>query len=147
MKGWPVEGMVPGAAWLAASVSLLSLVPAAAPALLRKDIIQLSTFPRLQSGLYFVDRQNYAQIASVLASTRKDILLTTLSFHHQGADHTADQLDLMKNFAYHLHDISRLQNTLIVSYDQATCKALHSAGILCFIDEAAPHPETLPGKF
>ena len=139
--------MPPDAAWLAVLATLLSLTPSAVPALLETDFTEMSSFPRLQSGLYFVDRQNYAQIASALASTRKEIFLTTLSFRHEGADHSADQLDLMKNFAYYLHDISRLQNTFIVSYDEATCKALHSAGILCFMDEAAPHPETLPGKY
>lgn len=141
-----VEGMPKWAAWLASLATLLSLTPSATPVLLKRDFTPLSSFPRLQSGLYFLDRQNYAQIASALASSRREIILTTLSFLHEGADHTTDQLDLMKNFAYYLHDISRLQNTLIVSYDPATCKALHSAGILCFMDEAAPHPETLPGK-
>ena len=131
---------------LAFLAALVYLTPFIAPALLRPELSLLASFPRLRSGLYFVDRQNYAQVASSLTSPQQDIVLTTLSFQHQGADHSGDQLELIKNFACYLKDISRLHNTFILSYDQATCRALHSAGILCFMDEAAPHPDTLPGE-
>ena len=134
------------AARLAVLAPLVYLTPFIAPALLKSDLSPLASFPRLRNGLFFVDRQIYAQVASALTSPHQDIVLTTLSFQHQGADHSGDQLELIKNFACYLHDISRLHNTFILSYDQATCRALHSAGILCFLDEAAPHPDTLPGE-
>ncbi|KAK9826644.1 hypothetical protein WJX74_007660 [Apatococcus lobatus] len=139
--------MCPVAARLAALATVVSLTPFIAPAILQKEPSQLDSLPRLYNGLCFVDRQNYAEVASALASPRKEIILTTASFQHEGADHSTDQLDLIKNYATYLHDVSRLQNTFIVSYDQATCKALHSVGILCFMDEAAPHPDVLPGQY
>ncbi|KAK9867104.1 hypothetical protein WJX84_003593 [Apatococcus fuscideae] len=53
----------------------------------------------------------------------------------------------MRNFAYHLDHIVRLQNTLTVAYSEATCKLLHSVAIPCFVDRVAPPPEQLPERF
>ncbi len=102
-------------------------------------------FPLTDNGLYYVDRQNYAEIALSIASSHKEIILTTLSFQHEGGNHSVDQLAIIKNFAFTLNQVKRLQNTFILSYDHATCRAVISAGVLCFVDEAAPQPDTLPG--
>ena len=112
----------------------------------RRELPKLKAFPCLEDGLYYIDRDNYAQIVSAIASPAKEIILTTLSFQHEGSDHSEDQLELMKNFAFHLHQNHRLQNAFIVSYDHKTCQMLLTAGIICFMDHAAPPPATLPGE-
>ena len=93
---------------------------------------------RRDSGLYYIDRDNYAQLAAVVGSYEMEVVLTTISFHHNKDDASADQLDLMKNFAFFSHQSGRLQDTLILSYGPAACRALLDTGILCFMDEAAP---------
>ena len=105
----------------------------------------LTHFPRLEDGLYHIDRSNYAEISGAIASSSKEIILTTISFQHEGKNQSQDQLALISNFAFFLHQSNRLQNTLILSYDDTTCRAVLAAGILCFLDEAAPQPDTLPG--
>ena len=111
--------------------------------------LALQQYPELggrnESGLYYVDSDNYAQVAAAIGSDQKEIVMTTISFHHDSLPGSKDQLDMMKNFAYFLHQSGRLQNTFIFSYDEDACQALHDVGILCFMDEAAPQPAELPG--
>ncbi|KAK9825710.1 hypothetical protein WJX74_000564 [Apatococcus lobatus] len=99
------------------------------------------------SGLYLISNENYAQIAAAVGSDQKEIVMTTISFHHDHTDGSRDQLDMMKNLVYFLHQSDRLQNTLIVSYDKDACQALHDVGILCFMDQAAPQPSELSGQY
>ena len=98
-----------------------------------------------ESGLHYINRENYAQVAAVIASDQREVVLTTISFHHDSKDGTTAQLDMMKNFAFFLHQSGRLQNTFIFSYDQTACRALLDVGILCFMDEAAPRPSEMQG--
>ena len=99
-----------------------------------------------ESSLYFVDRKNYAQVASAIASSDKEIILSTISLQHAQSLHSNEQLlDMFRNFAHYLHKCGRLENSIMISYDAATCQALLSSGILCFVDRAAPRPRSLPG--
>lgn len=107
--------------------------------------LDLGLAGRRDNSLYYIDRENYAQIAAAVGSDHMEIVLTTISFHHNQENASADQLDLMKNFAFFLHQSGRLQNTFIFSYDPAACRALLDRGILCFMDEAAPQPSEMQG--
>ncbi len=99
-----------------------------------------------EERLFHVTPENYASVAAVLASPQREIILTALSFTHKGQAHEQEQLDFVKNFALHLHRLGRLENTMILSYDNQTCNAMQQhAGILCFVDQAAPPVESLPG--
>ncbi len=72
------------------------------------------------------------------------IILTTLSFTHQES-FNFDQLNYSKNFAYYLHKLGRLQNLLVLSYDEETCLYMLRAGLLCWVDRTAPQPSDLKG--
>ena len=99
-----------------------------------------------EDRLFYVTPENYASVAALLATPQREIILTALSFTHKGQEHIQEQLDFTKNFALHLHRLGRLENTLILSYDNATCRIMQKyAGILCFVDHAGPPVESLPG--
>ena len=100
-----------------------------------------------ENSLFYLTPANYSSVAALLATPRKEIILTALSFTHKGEQHVQQQLDFVKNFALHLHRLGLLENTLILSYDNETCRIMQQhAGILCFVDRTAPPPEDLPGR-
>lgn len=73
------------------------------------------------------------------------IILTTLSFTHQER-FNFDQLNYSKNFAYYLNKVGRLQNLLVLSYDEETCLYMLRAGLLCWVDRTSPQPSDLKGE-
>ena len=73
------------------------------------------------------------------------IILTTLSFTHQER-FNFDQLNYSKNFAYYLNKVGRLQNLLVLSYDEETCLYMLRAGLLCWVDQTSPQPSDLKGE-
>ncbi|KAK9834700.1 hypothetical protein WJX74_007976 [Apatococcus lobatus] len=89
---------------------------------------------------------NYQQVADTIAGDARAIILTTLDLTFQGKDHSREQLDHMKNFAYHLDRVDRLQNTMTVSYTEETCRLLLSVSIPCFVDRLSPQPDTFPER-
>ena len=56
-----------------------------------------------ESSLFYLTPENYSSVAALLATPRKEIILTALSFTHKGEQHVQQQLDFVKNFALHLH--------------------------------------------
>lgn len=107
---------------------------------------------RLEGSLRIVDEKSYTLVASAIASVDKEIILSTFSFKHQFQHEfqilqSSEQMDMLKNFAYHLRRCGRLQNSMLLSYDLPTCQTLLSSGIPCILDRAAPRPEDLPGMF
>ena len=89
---------------------------------------------------------NYQHVADTIAGDERVIVLTTLDLSYRGKDHSDEQLLHMKNFAYHLDVVNRLQNTMTVSYTEDTCRLLLSVSIPCFVDHISPQPEKLPGR-
>ncbi|KAK9862552.1 hypothetical protein WJX84_007499, partial [Apatococcus fuscideae] len=101
-----------------------------------------------ENSLFYLTPENYSSAATLLATPHKEIILTALSFTHKGEQHIQQQLDFVKNFALHLHRLGLLEHTLILSYDNETCRVMQQhAGILCFVDRTAPPPEDLPGQY
>lgn len=118
--------------WLAA-VALSSFAPASSP----------PPAPDTTHPLE-LNTSNYKAVAAALASTRREIILTTVDISFHGKANLAHVLAHFKNFAYHLSSIQRLRNLLTVSYSPQTCAILaQQAGIPCFVDHIAP--QDLPG--
>ncbi len=92
-----------------------------------------------------IDTRNYGQVASSLASAKGEIILSTLSFANLKDSALRFQLEMTENFAFHLGEVGRLSNTLILSQDIETCTILQNSSIPCFVDVASPRPEVLPG--
>ncbi|KAK9826541.1 hypothetical protein WJX74_001525 [Apatococcus lobatus] len=96
--------------------------------------------------LLFLEPHNFARVIESLATSQGQIILTTLSFTHQER-FNFDQLNYSKNFAYHLNKVGRLQNLLVLSYDEETCLYMLRAGLLCWVDRTAPQPSDLKGQY
>ena len=91
-------------------------------------------------------KSNYQHVADTIAGNERVIILTTLDLSFRGGDHTEEQLNHMKNFAYHLNQTDRLRSTMTVSYTEGTCRLLLSVGIPCFVDQISARPEALPKR-
>lgn len=89
---------------------------------------------------------NYGSIVKRIAADERRLILTTLSISYRGQNNSENQLDHMRNFAYHLHKLNRLENTLIISYETETCATLLSESIPCFVDQVATRPDELPSR-
>lgn len=99
-----------------------------------------------QSEAYLeLNSHNYQQVAARIASSQREILLTTVDITYRGYTDPDRVLDLFRNFAWHLAKVGRLQHTLVVSYTPETCWYLIGIGIPCFTDRAAMQPQDLPG--
>lgn len=100
----------------------------------------------IPSGPICLTDSNYQHVADIIAGDERVIILTTLDLSFRGGDHTEEQLNHMKNFAYHLNHTDRLRSTMTVSYTEETCRLLLSVGIPCFVDHISARPETLPAR-
>ena len=94
-----------------------------------------------------MDSDNYGQVAATLASAGGRIILTTISFVGLNDTQLQEQIDTTKNFALHLQEVGRLDNTLILSQDLETCQRLDEVALPCFIDRASPTADRLPEQY
>lgn len=124
------------------------------------QIVQLSSGTSRSSSLHshntsgchsqrpcHLNAENYAKVAARVASSEGQIVLTTLSFASLSGPRLQDHIEMTQNFAMHLQEVGRLENTLILSQDFGTCEALEATGVPCLIDRASPSPASLPEQY
>ena len=81
-------------------------------------------------------RANYQVVAEAVASPQREIPVKTADLRYQDIHEPDRVLNHFRNFAYHLSNVNRLQNRLILSYTNNTCALLLGIGISCFVDRA-----------
>jgi len=93
-----------------------------------------STFHKLPLGGTFFNKREFASIAEKHESNgEKRLILTTLALGDD--DNIADfVIKSAQNWLYHLHNVGRAHNAIIIGVDARTCDILIANQVPCFID-------------